>query len=198
MSDWIVPARSKQEINELANSWRNAFGYKDSLVPNLPRILEIELAKLVSQYSFEVRVDSEVTDDEGNRAFAYADLVNASIVFSESQYKLLVKDDARARFTAAHELGHFLMHVGEKKLHRIPNASFAKHELYKTAEWQANAFASEFLIPAFIAYEYQDPHILADATKTSIAVAENKLRSLRLWPKSVVAPDTSFLDRFRK
>jgi Zn-dependent peptidase ImmA (M78 family) len=197
MSDWIVPARSKQEICDLANSWRSAFGFRDSLVPNLPRIIEIELKKLVPTYVFEVREDSVVTDDEGNRAYAFADLLKPSIVFAESQYRLLINDDPRARFTAAHELGHFLLHVGEKKLHRIPNATFLKHQLFRTAEWQANAFASEFLIPSFIAHEYQDPLVLADATKTSLQMAKNKLNALGLLRKSVVIPDLSFLDRFR-
>lgn len=198
MSDWIVPTRTKQEIYDLANSWRGAFGFKYSLVPNLARILEIELVKLVPSYFFDVREDSDVTDDEGNRAYAFADLLRPSIVFSETQYKLLVKDDPRARFTAAHELGHFFLHVGEKKLHRIANSSFLKHEVYKTAEWQANAFASEFLIPSFIAYEYQDPLVLADATRTSLRMATIKLDTLGLLRKSEVVPDLSFLDRFRK
>lgn len=115
MSDWIVPGRSRQEIYNLANSWRCAFGFKDSLVPSLPRILEIELAKLVPSYVFEVREDSEVTDDEGNCAYAFTDLIRPSIVFSATQYKLLVKDDPRARFTAAHELGHFFDACRRKK-----------------------------------------------------------------------------------
>ncbi len=50
----------------------------------------------------------------------------------------------RARFTLAHELGHLVLHEGPA-LHR--QTAMINHRIFEDSEWQADYFASEFLMP---------------------------------------------------
>lgn len=77
------------------------------------------------------------------------------VVLSESTYASLEQGDPRAAFTLLHELGHVVMHKVELvKLQSMPHPErvlarqVATHKIYEDSEWQADAFASAFLMPA--------------------------------------------------
>ena len=100
----------------------------------------------------------------------------------------------RKRFTAAHELGHFILHrdmlgVGEHfdrlygaSASRNPNAPFSpRHEV------QANQFAADFLMPAgLVKYLFSmsnhDTSALAERFLVSRASAEIRLKNLGILP----------------
>ena len=81
------------------------------------------------------------------------------ILASAETYERLEQDYPRGRFFLAHELGHCLLHTDQ--LVRMAHMSLAQraslhqsgqlvaHEIYRDTEWQANAFASAFLMPAY-------------------------------------------------
>ncbi len=58
------------------------------------------------------------------------------------------RESSKWRFVAAHELGHYLLHVGQDQLTMCTDADL--HNWYATSgmEPEANAFAAELLMPA--------------------------------------------------
>ena len=70
------------------------------------------------------------------------------LVIREDVYEALNEPNdpmhGRARFTLAHELGHLVLHEGPA-LHR--QTAMIKHKVFEDSEWQADYFASEFLMP---------------------------------------------------
>jgi|SRR5437867_2993858 len=77
------------------------------------------------------------------------------ITLSPETYHALEEEDPRARFTLSHEIGHATMHTAELvRLSTIPHAiavlarGNGKHPVYRDTEWQSDAFAGAFLMPA--------------------------------------------------
>lgn len=66
-----------------------------------------------------------------------------SIKLSERTYSAACRDDPRARFTVIHELGHILL-AHTRSFHRDDRRQI---QAYEDSEWQANTFATEFLMP---------------------------------------------------
>jgi Zn-dependent peptidase ImmA (M78 family) len=79
------------------------------------------------------------------------------VVLREDTYQSLRRDEARARFTFMHELAHARLHAEDLvRRGRLPHfhASFRRaggrpsHRTFQDTEWQANVWASAFLMPA--------------------------------------------------
>ena len=181
MSDWIASPRSAREIAAIAVTARDILGFNNAYVPNLAGILENELPKLIPDYTFVV--EGELFDSDGSAVFAQTHFTPPSINFTELKYLGLVENDPHARFTAAHELGHMLLHRTDKKLNRAPGVRAKYGNKSFSSEWQANEFGANFLVPEHIARCFDDPSELAANTLVSLRVAQIRLNSLGIWPK---------------
>ena len=62
--DYKVRPRSAQDIGALALAWRDALGVADAWSPNVVRLLEIEVPKLIPEFALVVRSDDEMADAE--------------------------------------------------------------------------------------------------------------------------------------
>ncbi len=106
------------------------------------------LTSKLSKYGFNYYVleDNDPIfeyDDE-----AKTDIIEGNIYFKESVIKEADSETfSRANFTIAHEIGHFILHRVVNPINFSRTASFAKMKCYEDPEWQANTFASEFLMP---------------------------------------------------
>lgn len=74
------------------------------------------------------------------------------IILSPETYEDLLNDVPRARFTAAHEIGHAWLHSRELQHRILDGGNVLKLNrgsipAYRDPECQANAFASAFLMP---------------------------------------------------
>lgn len=107
----------------------------------------------------------------------------------------------RARFTAAHELGHLILHrneliegVGANRVTKYEDSShnteWPSHlRIYTSADWQANVFASAFLMPlegvrAFLASQradYFQAQDIAQHFKVSLQAA--RIRMDKIIPR---------------
>ena len=191
--DWTASPRTKKEIAALANAWLDYFDYWNHYVANLPSILEHDLPDLSPEYTFHVKNDSDMKGALATTAFD-----PLRITLSSSTYCGLINGDTRCRFTAAHELGHFFLHRNDKQLHRSSTALNTKIDArFRSAEWQADTFASNFLMPEHTARIFSSPEDLAQCCQVSLGAAQNRLRELGIWPKSKPIPDLSFLDKYR-
>lgn len=137
--DFVVPPRSWDNIHAVAEKVRNAIGIQDlSHVPVID-VLEKVLDYQLGLVRFEVGDFVEMAGAEG-----LTDPNGQFIQIREDVYEAAVAGDGRARFTVAHELGHFFLHTG------IPLARSTKGDgvdFFRKSEPQANQFAAEFLMP---------------------------------------------------
>lgn len=167
----VAPPLTIREIEEIATQVRNDLGFSASAKIPMAVVLEHVLPDLIEGYEFRV-------DDAGvlGRAEAITDGYRPIITFGASAYSELAKDRPRARMTAAHELGHLLLHTG-----RTGFALLRERDSRLDPEKQADAFAAAFLMPAT---EFKAVKSINDAMKkfgVSLDAALFRARKLKLW-----------------
>jgi Zn-dependent peptidase ImmA (M78 family) len=131
-----VPARSKDGIHTIANNIRSVFQLDGPYVP-VDNIYEI-LPELLPGFNFEIIPKEKMGGDEG-KTYPGKKL----IWIREDVYEGACTGSGRDRFTMAHELGHLFLHA-DVQLSRENTTAPAK--IYMDSEWQADTFASGFLI----------------------------------------------------
>ena len=136
---------------------------------------------MVPDYDFAVQED--ILLEDGAFAEAQTQFDPPQITFQAQAYQRLVEGKVRARFTAAHEIGHMLLHFGARNLNRMPQAIKSKYD-GNSAEWQANAFAGGFLAPEHLLREFGSPEEAAEMLSVSVETARIQMTQLRLWPKN--------------
>jgi hypothetical protein len=173
--DYKVPPRSAKEIEAIVLAWRDRLGDPNDWAPCMVRLLEIELPKIprLGQFALITRSDLEMGDAE-----AYTQFNPPHIVVRNSVYQLARKANGRSRMTLAHELGHLVMHPGASKLRSDWSRPDADLKPYESAEWQANKFASLFLMPSHIAREFVSPTQLAESCRVSHQAAQIRFGEL--------------------
>ena len=134
----IVTKRSRQDIETLAADVRSVLKVLPSDIMSLPHVIEIALPQIFDEFFLRIVPDGEMRGVEASVA-----VTRPEMIMSETTYKALCKGEPRARFTAAHELGHLFMHSGEH-VHYARRGELADAV---NPEWQANAFAAAFLMP---------------------------------------------------
>lgn len=135
---FTVPPRKKRFIYDTAQLVRERFRPlmgTASFVP-IDRIYEL-LPLALPGFSLEVCDRAEMGTDHG-QTFPEERLIK----LREDVYDGMCRGLGRDRFTGAHELGHLFLHTGV----RFARALSADAPLYMDSEWQADTFASAFLI----------------------------------------------------
>ena len=191
--DWIASPRSRKDIEALAVSWLDHFGFFHHYVANLPGILEHDMPELVPGFILKIVEDCMLPD-----AYASTKFDPLEITVRESVYNGMIKGEPRSRFTIAHEIGHALMHSTDRTLQRasVPVAARKLNRSY-SAEWQADCFASSFLMPEHIARTFDNPQELSQNCQVSLAAAQIRLSELGIWPKKKPIPDLDFLKKYK-
>lgn len=148
-SKYSAPPLSTEEIRAYALQLRQIFSYKNSDRIDVPKLydrlaLMFERANL--RFGYQILPDDSPvfdSDEEG-----YTDMSSGMISLKESVFEnACTQKFNRASFTLAHEIGHFFLHYfqGSFRLKRLPPGT--RCPPFKDPEWQANTFASEFLMP---------------------------------------------------
>jgi hypothetical protein len=176
--DIFVDGLSVRDIEEKALAWREAFEESLSWSPDLLRILEHKLPRLYPDFALVVRPTSSMINVE-----AYTQFAPPQIVISDRVYEEAASLVPRARWTLAHELGHFVLHEAISKPRAVNpiRKSIIKHA-YNSAEWQANKFAAHFLMPEHIASQFQAPEELAQNCNVSLTAARKRFNEMRREP----------------
>ena len=118
---------------------------------------EVELEDVVTAYGGLVQYKNMGAIDG---RIVYGKKISTIYINSEIQY------EGRKRFAIAHELGHLLMHKGSL-MHDDTNSSLSwfnetEKQLKKgKQEFEANQFASEYLMPSNLFYELAKKSLLA-------------------------------------
>lgn len=138
-NDRIVSPRTKRELEAIAEQCRTALDLGlDGRVSMIP-ILEEVLYEIIPGYGFHVEEDKVMGRLEG-----LTDTHRPIIKLRNSTYQALERSDGRARFTAAHEFGHLVLHCGLPTYRAFSDEYQPLHD----TERQANIFAAAFLMPA--------------------------------------------------
>lgn len=140
MSKILVPACSRKDIENFAVNVRKEFGLENTLyVPVLP-IIEKILPVIDATFSYPIIEKAKMPNEYAN----YSPETN-QLMIREDVYDAIYNNDPRHRFTLAHELGHYFMHNNIATFSRCSDNDWVP--IYRDAEWQANVFASAFLMP---------------------------------------------------
>ena len=131
-----VKRRSVWEIRENAMKLRELLDIGPGAVDVL-KLLEHKLHEL--GVDFQVVEVEELSQDEG-----LCEPNEDIIKIRQDVYEALSYGDARARFTAVHEIGHLVMHTNVQ----LARSSVQYHHWKEDSEWQADTFSAEFLMPA--------------------------------------------------
>ncbi len=137
MQSFEVPPLSREDLFSLARSVRATLKMNKDYLPVM-HILEVVLPKMYPDYHFAVLGSAVMGNNHGLTVPS-----ENAIYLREDVYDGAVAGNGRDRFTACHELGHYLLHRNvQMKFHR----STEKIKPYLDSEWQANTFASALLM----------------------------------------------------
>lgn len=133
-----VQKRSVKQIERLAGEIRAGLGMKPGDRVAMGPILDLYLDEIVPDAYLAIEEDRQMGGAEGR-----TDWLKPVITLSASTHAKLQRNDARARMTAAHELGHLLMHTRQPVFHYRSKS----YDRGVDPEWQADVFAAAFLMP---------------------------------------------------
>jgi hypothetical protein len=157
------------------------------------------LRKVAKNFSFRSGSVDELGTDEAIMDYESDTLIAHDTIFSD-----LKAGRVRARFTIAHELGHFFLgHEGRRA--RNKDKSVYSSALQKIAETEANIFASYLLVPTDLAMNATTAEEIASRFQVSIEAAEIAFERVqaakrRLLGKKRKSPAVviNFLEELRK
>lgn len=138
MGTYMMPPLGLKDIREYARRARILFHCSEKGYIDVVKIFES-----LPKYGVTVEVvPKEILGDKHGETFP----AQPRILIREDVYERACIGQGRDRLTIAHEIGHLLLH-GPEKLSLARFEENAKILTYCDPEWQANAFAGEFLAP---------------------------------------------------
>ena len=171
MTNYLVEAKSRCDLQELANLLRQELGLEKCLYFPIVEILDV-LAEIDPKFNYEIVDDNELPEN----THADTDILTGHIRIKESIYNAACEGKGRDRMTIAHELGHFFtLCLCGFKLER----NFRKEGCppYRDPEWQAKCFAGELLVPAHLVKDLS-PKQIAKQCGVSVDAAKIQYRHI--------------------
>ena len=172
-----MPPISNEEIIQLTQQFRKILNYKPDEPIDILWVLEHAMRVIFEKDGF----DFEVKDVDSMSEHAYTDPNTGKIIIREDIYDRACRGEGRDRFTIAHEIAHYILHANPSiaRYPRIYPGDDVKP--YEDSEWQADAFAGEFLCPCQ-AIRGMTPEEVADKFGVSVQAAKKKnKKSLRCF-----------------
>ncbi len=169
-SGFIVSPRSKQTIRTIAHSILDSLRLNGRAVPIL-KVLEFAIGD--DEYSFEVLDKADMIARFGEDAEGITSHKENMIGLRTDVYMGASNGNGRDRFTAAHELGHYIMHANEGLA--LPRRCETSTKTFCDSEWQANQFAREFLVDIRQLHHFQSAAEIAHHFGVSQQVASIQL-----------------------
>jgi Zn-dependent peptidase ImmA (M78 family) len=137
-----APPISWDSIAEITGTIRDNLGLGQVKFFLIIEVLEQILDQRLGIVRIEVEDDIVMGDAEG-----FTDPGGEYIRFSEQVYRQAYLQRPRARWTAAHETGHFFLHTRKPLTRLTTAASIQAMKPFECPERQAHQFAAELLMP---------------------------------------------------
>ncbi len=170
-SDFVVPPRSWDSIGQLTDTIRANFS-----LTSVAKFPIIDFIEKVLDQRFELLTFCVGEYWAMDGAEGHVDPVAKILTLREDVYLAACQGEGRARFTAAHELGHFVMHSGPK-LQRAPSGMTVPR--FQLSEPQADQFAAELLMPRMMMRSTDTEADVMSRHGVSKSAAANRIRFLR-------------------
>lgn len=172
-----VAPKSVREIRFITRKLREMLGINHLKSCPIMSIFELfGIYAPFAEYSLEIVEDNDPV--LGNRLAATFP-ESKTIRVKNCVYEKACQGDGQARFTMTHELGHLLL--GHKLdvsfARRLTNANESVPP-YRDSEWQADAFAGEFLMPKDVV-ENMPIEEICKKCRVSYQAAETRLALLQ-------------------
>jgi len=132
---------SRSDIRGIATQFRRSLSLSQRPWFPVIEVIETVLPTLYPNYTFEVVDADELGSSHG---LTERDGDQITIKLRSDIYERVLQGEGRDRGTAAHELGHLLLHAISPALHRHFGGTLRSFE---DPEWQAKCFQGELLVP---------------------------------------------------
>lgn len=172
----VAPPTSRKRLRWLAEELRRRFHWDEPCFP-IVEVIEVALGDIAPGFVFDVREQSEMGRDHGLTL-----VEERLLLLREDVYERACSGCGRDRMTAAHELGHALLHADVALARRIDQ----EIRTFEDPEWQAKAFAGELLISAQQVHAFREVREVADVFGVSEDAARQQLRLFSkegIWSK---------------
>jgi transcriptional regulator with XRE-family HTH domain len=133
----IVPAMSTSTIRAFAEKVRSVFVDDDRIDFPIMDVIEFRLGLIFDGFYLDVRDKESMGEDEGRVIGG-----TKGLALREDVYERAWNCNGRDRFTACHELAHFLIHRTVTMARTRENTD----KIFCDAEWQADTFAGTLLM----------------------------------------------------
>jgi transcriptional regulator with XRE-family HTH domain len=178
----VVPPMSTESIRSFAEKVRSAFVEDDQLQFPIMDVIEFRLGMIFDGFFVDVRDKETMGEDEGRVIGG-----TKGIALREDIYEGAWNGVGRDRFTACHELGHFLMH----RTITMARTREDTDKIFCDAEWQADTFAGTLLMSPRHLREFSDPDDAASRCGMTCAAAKvmwSKYRVEGRFPSAAEMP----------
>jgi Zn-dependent peptidase ImmA (M78 family) len=159
----LVPPMSTQAIRSFADQVRSAFVEDEQVEFPIMDVLEFRMSMILDDFYLDVRDMEHMGEDEG-RVIAGQNAIALRIDVYEGAWS----GNGRDRFTACHELAHYLLH----RTVTMPRTRGDSDKIFCDAEWQADTFAGTLLMSPRHLRHFRDADDAADQCKITPAAAK--------------------------
>ncbi len=132
----VAPPTSRKRLRWVADKLRKRLKWDEAWFP-IMEVIETALGDIAPGFVFDVLDRGEMGLNHGLTL-----VQERRLILREDVYEGACNGQRRDRMTAAHELGHALLHADVALARRIDK----EVKTYEDPEWQAKAFAGELLI----------------------------------------------------
>ncbi len=163
----VVAPKSKEALRGMAEIVRGAFTKAEDIMFPIMDVLDMKLCKVFDDYELIVLDREEMGDFEGVVLAG-----DPALRLRVDVYEDACRGDGRARFTACHELAHYVLH---RRL-ALPRMRDDSIPIYQDSEWQADVFAASLLMPERHAHRFASLEQAAFECGMSRAAAKYQLK----------------------
>jgi Zn-dependent peptidase ImmA (M78 family) len=163
---------SRSKIREFTNYLRVILKIDNITYIPVLKILEHTLPMIDENFNYDICSEEEMGKNHG-LTIPEENLIK----IREDIYHRARKGSGRDRFTIMHEIGHYLLH-SQNRIALASNRDGVEIKTYEDPEWQASAFAGEFLMPKNIC-ENMSVDEVVDKCGVSRRAAEVQLKKYK-------------------
>lgn len=178
----VVPPMSTESLRDFADKVRSVFVEEDRVEFPIMDVLEFRLGVIFDGFYIDVRDKESMGEDEGRVVGG-----TNGLALREDVYEKAWDGNGRDRFTACHELGHFLMH----RTVTMARTREDTDKIFCDAEWQADTFAGTLLMSPRHLSKFRDPDDAARSCGMTGAAANvmwAKYRDEGRFPRAAEMP----------
>ena len=182
MNSYCVPPLSTDEIEETAMQIRVKVGLAETPCFPIVRFFELGMNCLFPEFNYLYVDAKEMKKYERlcgiqltGKTEGLTLYKKPLIVIRGDVMERAAKGQGRARYTLAHEIGHYILHRQSTIV--FPRGGYRSVPIFQSSEWQANAFAAALLMPKEFVRDHTAEEIMEECG-VSLKAAEIRIQKM--------------------